>query len=142
MSPASVVESPILVTSGSGLLADQVAEHTLAMLLGWLRNMQAFYRAQEAREFVRRPTDDLHGKTIGIVGLGGVGRRVAEVPGGFKVRILATDWCPFDRPESVEALWPSDRLDDLLALGHQADRKRALGGAQGGVRQLLDVARR
>ena len=110
-----VIESSIPVTSCSGLFADQVAEQTMALLLGWLRSMPAFYRAQQAREFVKRPTDDLHGKTIGIVGLGGVGRRVAEVLSGFKVRILATDWCPIDRPEHVEALWPPDRLDELLS---------------------------
>ena len=33
----------------------------------------------------------------------------------FDTRILATDMFPVDKPECVEALWPADRLDDLLA---------------------------
>ncbi len=33
----------------------------------------------------------------------------------FKTRILATDMFPVEKPEYVEALWPADRLDDLLA---------------------------
>ena len=111
----SVIASDIPVTSCSGLLADQVTEQTMALLTGWLRSMPAFYRAQQAKDFTRRPTRDLHHKCIGIVGLGGVGRRLAEVLSMFKTRILATDWCPYDRPDHVEALWPPDRFDDMLA---------------------------
>jgi len=112
----SVIESEIPVTSASGVLADQVAEHTVALLTGWHRSMPVFYRAQQKKDFTRRPTSDLTGKTVGIVGLGGVGRRLAEVLAPFKVRILATDAFPVDKPDSVDELWPADRLDDLLAL--------------------------
>ena len=108
-----VIDSEILVTSASGVLADQVTEQTLALLLGYLRSMPTFYQAQQAREFIRRPTRDLHHKTIGIVGLGGVGRRLAGVLSCFKTRILATDWDPYDKPDYVESLWPADRLHDL-----------------------------
>ena len=111
---ASVIESDIIVTSASGVLADQVTEHCLALLTGLLRSMPVFFRAQQAKEFIRRPTRDLHHSTIGIVGLGGVGRRLAEVLATFKTRILATDMFPVDRPAHVEELWPADRLDDLL----------------------------
>jgi len=111
----SVVESDILVTSASGVLANQVAEHAMALLSGLIRSMPVFFRAQQAHEFVRRPTGDLHYSTIGIVGLGGVGRRLAELLAAFKVRILATDWCPVDKPEHVESLWPPERIDDLLS---------------------------
>jgi D-3-phosphoglycerate dehydrogenase len=111
----SVIESPIVVTSASGLFADQVAEQTLALLLGLVRQMSVFHAAQQRHEFLRRPTWDLHGKTVGIVGFGGNGRRIAEVLAGFHVRILATDCFPDDRPAHVEALWNADRLPDLLS---------------------------
>ena len=111
----SVIESDVPVTSASGVLADQVAEHTVALLTGWHRGMPVFYRAQQKKEFIRRPTGDLTRKTVGIAGLGGVGRRLAEVLAPFKVRILATDMFPIDKPDTVEELWPADRLDDLLA---------------------------
>ena len=112
----SVVESSIIVTSASGVLADQVAEHTVALLTGLLRSLPVYFRAQQKKEYIRQPTRDLHGKTIGIVGLGGVGRRVAQVLAPFKTRILATDMFPVDKPSYVESLWPADRLDDLLPL--------------------------
>jgi phosphoglycerate dehydrogenase-like enzyme len=111
-----VIESEILVTSASGLFADQVAEQTLALLLGLLRGLPVFARQQRAREFVRRPTRDLHHSTIGIVGLGGNGRRLAELLASFKTRILATDYFLLDRPEWVESLWPPERLPELLPL--------------------------
>src|SRR3954468_8611171 len=76
---SEVIASDIVVTSASGLFADQVAEQTLALLLGLLRGLPTFFRQQQIKEFIRRPTLDLHGKTVGIVGLGGNGRRIAEV---------------------------------------------------------------
>lgn len=110
----TVVESSITVTSASGVLADQVAEHALALTGALCRDLPTFFRAQQRREFIRRPTRDLHHSTIGIVGLGGVGRRLAEVLSPYHVRILATDWYPVDRPPHVEALWPPERLAELL----------------------------
>ncbi len=111
----SVVESAIIVSSASGVLADQVAEQTLALTLGLLRSLPTFFRAQQKKEFIRRPTHDLHRATIGIVGFGGNGRRLADVLRVFKGRILATDMFPSDKPDYVEALWGADRLHDLLA---------------------------
>ena len=74
-----VVASDIVVTSASGVLADQVAEHT-----------------------------------VGIVGLGGNGRRLVEVLEPFRVRILATDWFPVRKPPAVEFLGSPDTLFDIL----------------------------
>lgn len=111
----SVIESDIIVTSASGLLADQVAEHTMALVLGWLRSLPVFFEARRKREFIRRPTRDLTGATVGIVGFGGNGRRLAQVMAPFQTRILATDMFPEDKPDYVAELWPEDRLDDLLA---------------------------
>jgi D-3-phosphoglycerate dehydrogenase len=111
----SVRSSDILVTSASGVLANQVAEQTTALLFAHLRSLPVFFEAQRKREFIRRPTRDLHHSTVGIVGLGGVGRRVAEVLAPFKTRIIATDLFPYDKPPQVAELWPADRLDDLLA---------------------------
>ncbi len=111
----SVIDSPVVVTSASGVLADQVAEHTIALVTGWCRGLPVFFRAEQKKEFVRRPTRDLHRATVGIVGLGGVGRRLARILSVFKTRILATDLFPVDKPDYVHELWPADRLDDLLS---------------------------
>jgi phosphoglycerate dehydrogenase-like enzyme len=111
----SVIASDIMVTSASGLFADPVAEQTLALLLGFLRGLPTFFRAQQKREFIRRPTRDLHDATVGIIGFGGNGRRIAEVLAPFRTRIIATDLFPEDKPEHVAELLPADALDDVLS---------------------------
>ncbi len=110
----AVVESDIIVTSASGVLANQVADHTMALLAGLLRNLPTFFRAQEKREFIRRPTRDLHGARIGIVGLGRNGRRLAEVLSAFRTTIVATDWFPVNKPPHVAELLPADAVDEIL----------------------------
>jgi len=110
-----VVDSSIIVTSASGVLADQVAEHALGLAIACTRRLPLFLEQQARREFVRRPTRDLTGATVGIVGLGGVGRRLAAVLEPFGVRILATDWFPVRRPAGVEFLGPPESLPEVLA---------------------------
>jgi phosphoglycerate dehydrogenase-like enzyme len=110
----SVVESNIPVTSASGVLARQVADQTLALLAGMLRNLPTFFRAQQSREFIRRPTRDLHGARIGIVGLGGNGRLLARVLKPMETTIVGTDWFPENKPPCVDRLLGAERLDELL----------------------------
>ncbi len=110
-----VVQSDIIVSSASGVLADQVAEHAVGLAIACTRRLPLFLDQQARREFVRRPTRDLTGATVGIVGLGGVGRRLATVLEPFRVRILATDWFPVRKPPGVEFLGPPSSLPDVLA---------------------------
>jgi D-3-phosphoglycerate dehydrogenase len=110
----SVIGSDVTVTSASGVLADQVADHTMALLASLLRSLPTFWEAQKRREFIRRPTRDLHRARIGIVGLGGNGRRLAEVLSVFRTTILATDWFPENKPSTVAELLPADALDQML----------------------------
>lgn len=109
-----VIDSDIVVCSASGLFAPQVAEQTFALLFGLLRQLPLFFRAEAMREFIRRPTDDLRGKTVGIVGLGGNGRMIARVLAPWDVRIIATDMFPVDQPPEVDQLWSADQLERLL----------------------------
>lgn len=109
-----VIASNIRVTSASGLFANQVAEQTFALLFGLFRKIPTFLRASEKKEFIRRPTEDFHGKTVGIIGFGGNGRRIAELLAPFGNRILATDVFPINKPDYVEALLPADQLANVL----------------------------
>jgi D-3-phosphoglycerate dehydrogenase len=110
-----VVDSDVVVSSASGVLADQVSEHAVGLAIACTRRLRLFLDQQGRREFVRRPTRDLTGATVGIIGLGGVGRRLAAVLQPFHVRILATDWFPVRKPPGVEFLGPPSSLPEVLA---------------------------
>ncbi|MGL4941863.1 MAG: D-2-hydroxyacid dehydrogenase [Thermoguttaceae bacterium] len=117
----SVIASPMTITTASGVLADQVAEHTLALVLSWMRNLPTFFHEQcnpsadGFRKFIRRPTRDLTDSTVGILGFGGVGRRLAEVLSAFHCRILACDLFPQDAPSYVEQIYSADEYRTVLS---------------------------
>lgn len=111
----AVIESPIRVSSASGLFAPQVAEQATALLLGLLRGLPTFFRQMQERTFVRRPTDDLQGKRVGLVGLGGNGRRLVECLRPWGVQLAAVDYFPVAAPEGLQWLGPPERLLDLAA---------------------------
>ncbi|MBX3422108.1 MAG: D-2-hydroxyacid dehydrogenase [Pirellulaceae bacterium] len=111
--PSVIACDQLQVCSASGLFANQVGEQTLALLLGLLRSLPVFFRQAQHKDFTRRATDDLHGKRVGIVGLGGNGRRLAELLSPFNVEIYATDYYPVRKPPQVAQLWPADRLPEL-----------------------------
>ncbi|MEO1617266.1 MAG: D-2-hydroxyacid dehydrogenase [Planctomycetota bacterium] len=113
--PGVIECDEITVSSASGLFAPQVAEQTCSLLFGLLRSAPQFFRAEAKREFVRLPTDDLRGKTVGIVGMGGNGRYLARVLAPWDVRLIATDYYPVDCPAEVHELLPHDQLDTLLS---------------------------
>ena len=111
----SVIESKILVTSASGALADQVAEHTIALMTAWTRSLPTFFRAAE--EGVHPPADSRsdpqHGRHRRP---GRRGPAAVAAAQRFETRILAVDMFPVDKPDWVESLWPAERLDELLPL--------------------------
>ncbi len=88
-------ERGILVMNIPGVSAIAAAEHTLTLMLALNRNLPRIH--DSLREgwwlFDRQPQlgKQLHGKTIGIIGLGRVGQRVAQLCLAFGMRILAYD---------------------------------------------------
>ncbi|EMA38367.1 hydroxyacid dehydrogenase [Halococcus hamelinensis] len=88
----------IPVTHTPGLNALSVAEHTVALLLAVARRIgqtQDLLRAGGWRDDAPFGTQ-LSGKTVGLVGFGNVGRRVATLLSGFRPTLLAYD--PYVRP--------------------------------------------
>ncbi|MCL2742488.1 MAG: D-2-hydroxyacid dehydrogenase [Planctomycetaceae bacterium] len=117
-----VIESDITITTCSGVLADQVAEHTLALILSWMRSLPLFLKEQsdkstpDYRRFLRHPTRDLTDAAVGIIGFGGVGRRLAEVLAAFRTKTLAVDLFPTEKTKFVSELLPPEKLDEVLPL--------------------------
>jgi D-3-phosphoglycerate dehydrogenase len=107
----------VLVVNQAGGNREAVAEHVMAMLLCLSKRLMEIDRAMrqrlvtERRAFMGR---DILGKTIGIIGLGNVGSRVAELCRGlFRMRVLAYD--PYLSAEQIAARGAEKvELDDLL----------------------------
>jgi phosphoglycerate dehydrogenase-like enzyme len=104
----------IVVTTTPGVLEECVAEHTIALLLGVTRDLVRRDREVRAGNWSRRSLPRMAGKTLGIVGLGRIGRAVVPRAQGLGMRVIAHD--PFAdveyaRERDVE-LCP---LDELLA---------------------------
>ena len=85
----------VLVLNQAGGNREAVAEHAIGMMLTLSKRISESDRAIRRGDAIDRNTfvgDDVHGRTIGIVGLGHVGRRVAELARGlFAMRVLAYD---------------------------------------------------
>ena len=90
------------------------AELTLALMLALLRHVAAADRAMRQGAWPLLQGQVLYGKTLGILGLGRVGRQVARLASAFGMRLLA--WGPTLTPERAAAAGAAYRaLDDLLA---------------------------
>jgi len=87
----AATELGIAVTITPGTLEESVAEHTIAMLLGVTRGL--VQRDREVRQGVwsRKPMPRMAGKTIGIVGLGRIGRAVVPRVQGLGMKVVACD---------------------------------------------------
>ncbi len=91
----------IAVTNVSGYAADAVSQHAIALLLYITNKIQTYNDAiidgewdkAEDYTFVKAPLTLLAGKSIGIVGYGAIGKRIAEIAGalGMKVNIYSKD---------------------------------------------------
>jgi D-3-phosphoglycerate dehydrogenase len=103
----------IVVTNTPGVNAHAVAEHTLALMLAIARKIPAMDRGVRDGQWPRAMLVQLEGKTLGLIGLGAIGRRVATLASAFGMRVLATTWGPDDgRAAAVGARHV--RLETLL----------------------------
>lgn len=68
-----------------------VAEFTLTLMLGMLKNLPRFDAAARNAKWDRYPMFELSKKTVGIIGFGRIGRRLTELLKGFGVKILVND---------------------------------------------------
>ena len=130
-----LVAHPAVLTNMRGLYSDVIAEHVLGLMLCFTRNLHTYIRNQLASRWepvggeaarvsfatgpgeisaIDRAHRMLGDQTLGIVGLGHIGTEIARRGAAFGMRVLAVDPRRTSAPEGVAALWPPDRLNELL----------------------------
>jgi glyoxylate/hydroxypyruvate reductase len=109
-----LVESPIRVTNAAGIHALPLAEFVVFAMLYFARRWPRMADDQRAHHWERCAIDTLHGKTLGIVGLGNVGRSVARLARPFGMRVIGTRRGHTDLPE-VDRLFAAADLPMMLS---------------------------
>ncbi|WP_222914120.1 D-2-hydroxyacid dehydrogenase [Natrinema sp. SYSU A 869] len=104
----------VVVTTASSANSNAVAEHTLSLMLAFERNLNHAIRNQERTEWQLQFSGELNGQTVGILGLGQIGRRVAELCTAFGMDVVGLKRDLSDVPDSVDEIYLPDELHTVL----------------------------
>jgi phosphoglycerate dehydrogenase-like enzyme len=111
-----------LITNTQRIAAPSMAEHVLALMLALSRHLPLFMREQQRQHWVQwddaPPSADLEGKTLLVVGLGGIGTEVASRAHALGMRVVATRASGHTGPDYVSYV---GLPDELLKLTQDAD---------------------
>jgi glyoxylate/hydroxypyruvate reductase len=113
---AGLDATDILITNAAGIHAVPLAEHTLLSLLYFVKDVPARLRDQRGHVWERYCGRELRGMTVGVVGLGVVGREIARTLRAVGLKVIGVRRTPVDDPAALhvdEATTP-DRLHELL----------------------------
>ncbi len=110
---AAAAKQGVVVANTPGLLNNAVADYAMGMLLAMARRIPQGSLSLRAGEWDSEWGPDLGGKTLGLVGCGGIGQAVAKRAGGFDMRIIGYDPMPSEAARSLGIEFVS--MDQLLA---------------------------
>ena len=114
---SEIAGSDVIVTNTRGAHAATIAEHTFGLLISLTRNLRQTFQAQRDHNWgvqFDNPMVGLTGLTLGMVGLGNIGRAIAKRGYAFDMNVIAIDAHEVPKPDFVTELRLSDGLDDLL----------------------------
>jgi D-3-phosphoglycerate dehydrogenase len=112
----AATKAGIIVTNNPTYCIEEVAEHTMAMLLTAARKIAFYDRlVRDGRWEVPpgKPMFRLAGSTVGLIGFGNIARHVAKAAAGFDMHVLYSD--PFVEQGQFDVPGEKAELDDLLA---------------------------
>lgn len=112
-----MVESPVIMTNTRGVQSTTIAEFVLEMMLMFVKQAPQCFQLKQEKQWKRLTPTTLRSKTVGILGLGSIGREVARLAKAFGMRVLATRRSikQVGRARYVDIMFPPDQLGRLLA---------------------------
>lgn len=115
---ALVANDRIVLTNHRGVHGPAIADHAMAMLLSLTRDLRYHSENQAKREWVRGGSQltpiALDGRTMLVVGIGGIGSEIAKRGKAFGMRVWATRRSEAPKPDYVDRVELSPRLLELL----------------------------
>jgi D-3-phosphoglycerate dehydrogenase / 2-oxoglutarate reductase len=114
---AAAKELGRVVTFAPGGNGPSVGDHTIALMLAVAKRLCEFRELMRAGDWSVQPVTELYRKTVGLVGLGRIGRGVAQRLKGFETTILAYD----EKPDQEYAHANGVRFVDLPSLFRESD---------------------
>ncbi len=130
-----LVEHPCAVTNMRGIYCDPIADQVMGYMIAFARQFLSYFRQRQERRWapvggeetrqdfaygpgVVSPIDRAHatlaGATLGIVGLGSIGREILRRATAHRMRVVAIDPVVAATPEGVDWVQPPERLPRLL----------------------------
>lgn len=113
-----------LLTNGQKVGSPALAEHAIALMMSLARGLDSYHINQLDRQW-KREADigqgqflELEGRTVLVVGLGGIGTQVARRAHGLGMRVIATRGSRREGPDYVDYVGLGDETIDLAS---QAD---------------------
>ena len=90
-----VWNSDVLITTASGVHAANMAQYAMTQILAWAHRVPNWFNYKQTHTWPQNRWDsfvpqELHGKTLGILGYGSIGRELARLAKPFGLKILAT----------------------------------------------------
>lgn len=120
-----VFERGLVVTGSAGRSGPALAEHVMMFSLLLCSRYPDFYQAQKRHEWRRTPEmadlRALHGRTIGILGMGHTGTALAKRAQAFEMKVLGYRRRDLPAPEGVDRMYCSDNGEDIDDILEQAD---------------------
>src|SRR5208282_2686032 len=102
------VASEVILTNTKGVYSSPCSDHVLAVVLSFARSFNRFARLQTAHKWQKFQMDELQGKTIGIIGLGNIGREIERKAKCFGMNVLAASRKTNNPSQLVPLLEQSD----------------------------------
>ena len=109
--------SPVILTNASGIHATPIGEFVMEQMLMFAKNASFCFELKQKKQWQRYEPSVLRGKTVGIVGLGNVGKEVARLSKAFGMRVVATRRSTprTQRARHVDLMLQRQELPRLLA---------------------------
>ncbi len=136
MNPEELSDLGVTVHTIKGYGDIAVAEHTIALMWAAARGLARMDGGLRRGEWLRTEGVQLHGKTIGLIGFGGIAAEVARIAAGSGMKVLAWNRTPKISP-GVEFV----DLDRLLAASHVVSLHLLLNDATKGFLSAERIAR-